>query len=89
MLRNFITRIKELFLKGAFHLGLDLLVFICILLSKLGFLEIIFGGIIIELCLNQLWSYRISMKEIFISHIYEKEGKEFNKEYYDLFGVHF
>ncbi len=34
MLRNFITRIKELFLKGAFHLGLDLLVFICILLSK-------------------------------------------------------
>ena len=29
------------------------------------------------------------MKEIFISHIYEKEGKEFNKEYYDLFGVHF
>ena len=53
MLRNFITRIKALFLKGAFHLGLDLLVFICILLSKLGFLEIIFGGIIIELCLNQ------------------------------------
>lgn len=49
MLRNFITRIKELF----FSLGLDLLVFICILLSKLGFLEIIFGGIIIELCLNQ------------------------------------
>lgn len=25
------------------------------------------------------------MKEIFISHIYEKEGKEFNKEYYDLY----
>lgn len=77
--------IKKIILENIIYLIIELVVFFIILLAKLGLLEIVFGGIIIELFLNQFLSYFINQKKVLLSHIYRKQEKEFNKEYYDLY----
>lgn len=85
MIKNLFRDIKESLKKGAIYLILEGLVIIIIWLVNLGFIEKIFSVVISGLIIEQWVNYKIKVKEIALIHVCEKEGKNFNKEYYDLY----
>ena len=76
------------FIENCIFLFIFLFIFfpiISIFENNTSFIASIFGGFIINFVLEQFWTYTISVKEQLLKHHYQKEGKEFNKEYFDLY----
>lgn len=83
------TRIKEILSKVTFYIVLELIafliLFILVLLKVYNVMEVIFNAMFIEIVFKVLLDYMNKLKETFLIHVYDKEGKKFNKEYFDLY----
>lgn len=76
------------FIENCIVLFLFLFIFfpiISIFENNTSLIEPIFLGFIMNFVLEPFWTYTISVKEQLLKHHYQKEGKEFNKEYFDLY----
>ena len=83
------TRIKEILSRVIFYTVLELIalltLFTLVLLKVYNVMEVIFNAMFIEIVFKVLLDYMNRLKEIFLIHVYDKKGKKFNKEYFELY----
>lgn len=88
-IKDIFSLIKERIKYFSMILIMEVIVFLFILLMMIFSIfelsEMAFTFLILELLIGQVWLNYISLKEKLLVHEYTKVGKEFNKEYYELY----